>query len=205
MRFLVFIMALIAAADPGATQQPSAAKQPSAAQNYGTFRGNFAFEWQGSRFMKLLNAVSYTDPDGLLWEAPAGLLTDGASIPWPLWSVIGSPFAGEYRYAAVIHDQYCETRSRPWRDVHKTFYMASLAGGTPPAKAQVMYYAVYRFGPRWEKSRTGDGSTIVFKPKLVRAEFEAMKSRIEGGRIDIGEIERSADRSLRSLSRSIIE
>ena len=53
--------------------------------------------------------------------------------------------------------------------------------------------------------RTGDGSMIVFKPKMVRSEFEAMKARIERGQIDRTEMERTADRSLRSLSRSIIE
>jgi hypothetical protein len=194
MRIIACLVALLATVQVGA------------AQNYGSFSGRFVAEWlPDGRHMKLQEAVSYVDPDGLEWQAPAGLVTDGASIPWPLWSVIGSPFAGEYRYAAVIHDHYCETKSRPWRDVHKTFHLASLAGGTPQSRALVMYYAVYRFGPRWEKSRTGDGSIIAFKPKMVRSEFEAMKARIESGQLDMGEIERTADRSLRSLSRAIIE
>jgi hypothetical protein len=176
------------------------------AQNYGAFRGKFIAEWlPGDRLMKLLQPVAYIAPDGEVWEAPAGLVTDGASIPWPLWSVIGGPFSGEYRNAAVIHDYYCEARSRPWRNVHKAFFLASLAGGTPDKKAKLMYFAVYRFGPRWEKSRSGDPSQIVFKPKLVRSEFDAMKARIESGQIDIEEIEQRADRSLRSLSRSIID
>jgi hypothetical protein len=194
MRFLVCLVVLLTSV------------LPATAQRYGSFQGQFIAEMlPDGRHMRLMNAVAYTDPDGLRWDAPAGLITDGASIPWPLWSVIGGPFSGEYRYAAVVHDHYCETRSRPWRDVHKAFHLASLAGGTPETKAPVMYYAVYRFGPRWEKSRTGDGSMIVFKPKLVRAEFDAMKARIEGGGLDIAEIERTADRSLRSLSRAIIE
>ncbi len=200
MRFLVCLIVLLM------TSALPATAQPVAVQSYGKIDGRFVFEWlPDGRHMRLLDPVSYTDPAGLRWDAPAGLVTDGASIPWPLWSVIGSPFAGEYRYAAVIHDHYCETRSRPWRDVHKAFHLASLAGGTQERKALIMYYAVYRFGPRWERPRTGDGSTIVFRPKLVRSEFEAMKARIENERIDIGEIERTADRSLRSLSRSIIE
>jgi len=178
----------------------------TAAQSYGSFRGRFVGELlPDGRHMRLEEAVTYIDPAGLEWTAPAGLVTDGASIPWPLWSVIGGPFSGEYRYGAVIHDHYCEVRSRPWRAVHKAFHLASLAGGTEPTKALVMYYAVYRFGPRWEQSRSGDGSLILFKPKMVRGELEAMKARIEKGGVDIEEIERTADRSLRSLSRSIIE
>lgn len=37
---------------------------------------------------------------------PAGYLTDGASVPRPLWSVI--PPWGAYGQAAVVHDLLCE-------------------------------------------------------------------------------------------------
>lgn len=155
--------------------------------------------------MELLQPVSYTAPDGIRWDAPKGLITDGASIPGPLWSVIGGPFAGKYRSAAVIHDHYCETKSRPWKDVHKAFYTASRAAGVEATRAKIMYFGVYRFGPRWEKSRSGDPSVIVFKPRFVQSEFKDMKLRIEQGDLELKEIETSSDRSLRSLSRSIIE
>lgn len=38
---------------------------------------------------------------------PAGFLTDGASVPWPLWSIL--PPWGLYGQAAVVHDILCET------------------------------------------------------------------------------------------------
>lgn len=38
---------------------------------------------------------------------PAGFLTDGASVPWPLWSIL--PPWGPYGQAAVVHDILCET------------------------------------------------------------------------------------------------
>jgi hypothetical protein len=76
-------------------------------------------------------------------------VTDGASIPWPLWSVVGGPFEGPYRRAAIIHDFYCDRKYRAWERVHRVFYDAMITGGVSVNKAKLMYYAVWRFGPRW--------------------------------------------------------
>jgi len=38
---------------------------------------------------------------------PEGYVSDGASIPRWLWTVVGHPF-GEYAQAAVLHDMLCE-------------------------------------------------------------------------------------------------
>lgn len=40
----------------------------------------------------------------LLLHCPAGMETDGASIPRMLWRVFGSPFTGCHRRAAIPHD-----------------------------------------------------------------------------------------------------
>ncbi len=79
---------------------------------------------------------------------PAGAKTDGASIPRILW-VTYPPFTGKYRLAAVVHDHYCQQRSRRWKDTHKVFYEAMRTSGVPEKTAKVMYGAVYGFGPRW--------------------------------------------------------
>lgn len=41
---------------------------------------------------------------GLTIVCPAGMVTDGASIPRFFWRVIGSPWSGLYREPAVVHD-----------------------------------------------------------------------------------------------------
>jgi hypothetical protein len=101
------------------------------------------------RDMVLLVNFVYIDPKGQLWGAPAGSKTDGASIPQAFWSIIGGPFEGKYREAAVIHDVACDQRSRSWKDVHYAFYTAMRCSGVDEMKAKIMYYAVYNFGPRW--------------------------------------------------------
>lgn len=122
---------------------------------YGSFVGKVKSEWLESdgdgaaRKMRLLADFSYKDPAGKVWTAPEGWVIDGASIPWVFWSVVGSPFVGDYRSASVVHDYYCDTQTEPWREVHEMFYWAALAAGVGETKAKILYAAVYAGGPRW--------------------------------------------------------
>jgi hypothetical protein len=123
------------------------------AQAYGHYTGTVVTEWlDDGRRMKLTERFSYEDPSGAVWDAPAGSIIDGASIPRLAWSVIGGPFEGMYRDASVIHDVACQQRTRPWRYVHLAFYYAMLASGVDPTKADIMYMSVYTFGPKWGDS-----------------------------------------------------
>ncbi|OQS41908.1 DUF1353 domain-containing protein [Chromobacterium haemolyticum] len=115
------------------------------------------------RRMRLTQPFGYVDKDNLPWPVPVGAIVDGASIPQVLWSLIGGPLEGLYRQASIIHDYYCDVRTRPWQAVHRVFYEAMLCSGVSEPKAKIMYYAVYRFGPRWEQESTAatDGLTAV--------------------------------------------
>jgi len=116
------------------------------------FTGDVIVRWlSDGRRMKLLEDFSFTDARGATWLAPAGVVVDGASIPRMLWPVLGSPFAGKYRRASVLHDVACRERTQPWKKVHKMFYQAMLADKTPQKKAKQMYEAVMVFGPRWDR------------------------------------------------------
>lgn len=97
----------------------------------------------------------FTDGRGIVWKAPAGTVTDGASIPQACMSIIGPPLKDEYRGAALVHDAFCgranakgsSYHKASWEDVHQMFYEACIAGGTPEWKAKTMYAAVWLFGP----------------------------------------------------------
>lgn len=119
----------------------------------GRFNGDLVARFlDDGRVVELVNAFGYTDPDGLVWEAPAGARVDGASIPRALWSLIGGPFEGRYRNASVIHDWYCDRRSRPWKAVHRVFYNGMVTAGVDAVQAKVMYAGVYVGGPRWSET-----------------------------------------------------
>jgi hypothetical protein len=108
------------------------------------------------RKAKLLKSFRFTDASGKPWEAPAGTEIDGASIPQVFWTIIGGPYEGKYRFGSIVHDRYCvDHGGRAWRDVHRMFYNACLAGGTDPQTAKLMYAAVYHFGPRWSEEEKG--------------------------------------------------
>ncbi len=99
--------------------------------------------------VQLLKPFSYRDSNGLEWDVPEGFISDGASIPEPLWVVVGGPYSGPYRDAAVIHDYFCYTKNRKWEATHDVFLEAALHRGTPKWKAEYMYAGILWKGPRW--------------------------------------------------------
>lgn len=122
------------------------------ASNFGTFTGRVRVEWlDDHRRMMLLEPISYVDPDGVEWRVPAGYVTDGASIPQPLWGITGGPFEGPHRKAAVFHDWYCcfKPSDRSSVQTHRMFYCACRAAGLGPIRAWLRWASVRVFGPRW--------------------------------------------------------
>ncbi len=101
----------------------------------------------------------FLDAEGNAWTAQVGTLTDGASVPRAALPVTDGRFDQRFLKAAVVHDAYCQEenkdgpsyQTKPWRAVHRMFYEACLAGGTPKITADLMYGAVLWFGPRWEE------------------------------------------------------
>jgi hypothetical protein len=126
------------------------ARSAGSQEKLGSFHGDLIVKaLSDGRKLQLTHPFAYRDPKGRLWPVPSSTIVDGASIPQTFWSIIGGPFSDKYRDASVIHDYYCERKSRPWRDVHLVFYNAMRARGVPTSKAKIMYAAVYNFGPRW--------------------------------------------------------
>lgn len=102
------------------------------------------------RDMKLNQDFSFVDAANLKWTAKKNAVINGASIPQIFWTTFGSPFIGDYRRASVVHDYFCDVRTRPSDATHKMFYEACLAGGVAQAKAKTMYFFVRTFGPSWQ-------------------------------------------------------
>jgi hypothetical protein len=97
------------------------------------------------RGMSLLEAFAFEDPDGKTWSAPAQAVVDGASIPRALWTVVGSPFTGDYRRGSIVHDVACVSAgSDPdkRRAADRMFFHACRAGGCSIWQAMVLYLGV---------------------------------------------------------------
>lgn len=192
----------------------ASAAVPVAAQvgPFGRFEGEIVARWNdGGRTMTLLQPYSYIDGQGRRWPVPAGTTVDGASIPRAAWTAIGGPFEGLYRNASVIHDHYCVTRQRSWRETHRMFYDGMRANGVGAGKAAVMYWAVLNFGPRWrtfnanfgfrrEAVGSGDlpGAIVVSEapPALDERTFAAEAARIEAAALSPEAIEAMVEPTL---------
>ena len=141
--------------------------------NNGSFSGNPRTEWLSDdagpdRNMSLLADFAYTDPDGKIWAAPKGSVINGASIPQPLWSTVGSPYTDDYRRASVVHDVACDTPSVPRKAADVMFYYACLAGGCGADQAKILYAGV-RIGAWGSKNLTAQSQSkeaFLFQAKL---------------------------------------
>jgi hypothetical protein len=110
----------------------------------------------GHPYGRLLNGIfeldkdfEYIDPEGIKWRVSAPFQTDGASIPWIFWPIIGHPLGGDYVSASIVHDYFCRQRFPSHQAVHQNFYNGLRAAGIAEDLARVMYIAVVTFGPRW--------------------------------------------------------
>jgi hypothetical protein len=110
------------------------------------FSGNPRTEWLvdagPDREMRLLEPFSFVDPAGRLWEVPAGMEVNGASIPRTLWSSVGSPYTGDYRRAAILHDAAIRDPLVVRAEADAMFYQACLAAGCTPSQAKLLYAGV---------------------------------------------------------------
>lgn len=133
----------------------------------GTFKGDLdvrflsAVSGDGQRIemIQLLQPFGYKDSKGVDWDVPSGFISDGASIPRELWVLLGGPFSGPYRDAAVVHDFYCWTKDRKWEDVHDVFAEAAAKRGTSESLTKVLYAGVLFGGPRWQLGQSGSLQT----------------------------------------------
>ena len=148
------------------------------------------------RKARLLAPLSFVQGDGTEWLAPVGSELDGASIPWPLWSIIGGPFEGQYRDASIVHDYYCVSRTRSWSDTHRMFYDGMRCSGVSEVKAKIMYYAVYRFGPRWPTPGLESVTATTAQPELSESNARSLAADAEAiytQHLSLREIEALAD------------
>lgn len=123
---------------------------------WGRFEGEVVTRWLPSagedRRMALHpdTTLMFRRRNGETIAAKPWLEFDGASIPVWAWPLIGSPFTGKYRRAAVIHDTLCAAKERPWRDAHRVMYEACRALGVGKFRAWLMYRALLIGGSKWQ-------------------------------------------------------
>ena len=105
------------------------------------------------------NELIYQDPSNFPWLVPKGTVNDGASVPPLLESFIAGGLNTDARYAAIVHDHFCDEMNSPghfvaggYPAIHRMFYHAMLCSGVDKRTAGFMYAAVVKFGPPQDRS-----------------------------------------------------
>ena len=89
---------------------------------------------------------------GKIIEIPAGFVTDFASIPERLWSVV-SPHA-QYSRAAIIHDYLFWAQPCSFAQANNLFLIAMIESGVSKITRDFVYAGVVAFGKSsWEENR----------------------------------------------------
>ena len=154
--------------------------------SFGKFTGEVLTKWSRkpaaeARVMWLLDDFAYVEPDKTVWKAGKNKWVDGASIPEFLWSIVGSPFTGNYRRASVVHDIACQDKPLTSDRAHKMFYTAMRCDDTAERLAKIMYLAVRTFGPQWGVGRKPLAQThenlVEFRAAIMRPGFDSLPLR----------------------------
>jgi Protein of unknown function (DUF1353) len=172
------------------------------------------------RRMRMLERFVFRDrTTNTDWETPKDYCIDGASIPSPLWGLVGSPFVGDYRRATIVHDKACDDANRSPRRhsarlaADKMFFRACIVGGCTVRQSILLYIGV-RIGaytpfvvswkteeeivfPRLERTR---------EEERVEAAFQtASRTVLQLGETDdVDELERRVRDALQAIAGAIL-
>lgn len=106
------------------------------------FVGELKGKFLGRHRFKLTEDFTYITKDGQTITAPKNFITDGASIPRPFRSFVGSPWDYLYGWAAVIHDLGYKVQERTRKEVDDIFLEGMEEKGEALWRRRVMYRAV---------------------------------------------------------------
>lgn len=116
----------------------------------GTFVGRVAiYQLAGhdGQWYCLLEPLAFLDVDEEYYEAPAGTLTDFASVPRAVWWIW--PKQGKHSAATVIHDHLCTERTLPSPKVHGIYRRALRACLCSVWTIWGHWISVRLFGPKF--------------------------------------------------------
>jgi hypothetical protein len=186
--------------------------------SHGEFSGDPRTLWvtegdEPDRTMRLLEDFWFIDPQQKEWRTRAIYPIDGASIPRALWTVVGSPYTGDYRRASIVHDKACDdAQGNPAarRAADRMFFHACRAGGCSISAATLLYIGV-RIGAlsplvaAWH-----EGATAAAEPRASRtagekrleADFELAAREVlgQGTSDDPKMVERRTDAALNHIA-----
>ena len=175
----------------------------------GSFEGKVVVEWMDDPFvtaMRLVEEFRFRQAKGKVWTVPRGQVLDGKGIPPLFRDLIGQPFDGGFRKAAVIYDFAAHRMTEPWEDAMRMFYEASVAEGVPPADAKAMYLVLATQGSRWEVpgskcfgSCHGASGTLEWRPVVDERKVGELLAWVRAADPELRDIDMRAQSAIRAV------
>ena len=121
-------------------------------------------EYDNSRW-SLLSDFSYENNKYII-TCGTNFITDGASIPKVMWSIIGSPMERDLLKPAIIHDGLYTIMSLDRHECDDLLKEMLLFNKVPEEKIFAIYEAVHLFGgTHWEKDSSDQAQLITITIK----------------------------------------
>ena len=121
-------------------------KVPEKTEKVSVWKGKYQIEEYDDYKFRTLTELAYTTKAGEVITVPRDFITDGASIPKAVWSIIGSPFTGKYKRAALVHDWLYHILKTTRIYADRIFLEIMQERGVSLWKRLSMYRAVRTFG-----------------------------------------------------------
>jgi hypothetical protein len=98
-------------------------------------------QYKDTQFLQLTDDWCFI-VDGVRFWIPKDYFSDGASIPRPFWSIIGTPFEPDFFSAFLAHDWMYFTHCLPRSTADEVFRRFLIACGVGSIRARIMWAAV---------------------------------------------------------------
>jgi hypothetical protein len=174
----------------------------------GEFEGKVVVEPLDEPFVPSIRVVEdfgFRQATGKFWKVSRGEAFHGKGWPPLLCDLVGSPYEGKFRDAALVYESATQRRTEKWDEAQRMLFEASITEGVAPQDAKVMYLLLAVQGSRWEVpdsrcfgSCHGVSGPLEWRPVINEAKTEELVNWVRGADPDIEEIDRRAQSAIRA-------
>lgn len=174
----------------------------------GAFEGKVVVEWVDEGFvpsMRLMQDFAFRQAQGKRWVATQGQVLEGKAMPPLFRDLVGKPFDGGFRKAAVVYDAAAQKMTEHWQQSQRMFFEASVVEGVPESDAKVMYLVLAAQGTRWEipgsrcyGSCHGQAEPLEWRPVVDEARLASLMQWVRTEDPKIEEIDLQVHEAIRA-------
>ena len=175
----------------------------------GGFEGKIVVERIDEGFvpsMRVVEDFGFRQAMGKFWQVRRGEVLEGKGMPPLLCDLVGSPYEGSFRNAAMVYESATQRRTEKWDEAQRMFFEAAVAEGVALRDAKVMYLLLAIQGSRWEvlgSSRCfgschGVSGPLEWRPVINEARTGELVNWVRTADPKLEEIDRHAQSAIRA-------